>query len=137
MGRKPLKPSRTTVFLLCIPVLILFAGFPAFAVQDPSGPTVLAEDERDYWPKINRISPPPPVPSDRQLLIESRLGNLQKGGHARHSRTGEAVKNDIARVCPATFINISIDMGLLAISCREIQMSLGTGLGRTWDLVPW
>jgi hypothetical protein len=32
-------------------------------------------------------------------------------------------------VCPAAFINISMDIGLLAISSREIQMSLGTGLG--------
>jgi tetratricopeptide (TPR) repeat protein len=55
-------------------------GFPAWSAQDPPQPSVIAEDEKDYWLKINRISPPPQVPSDRQLLIESRLKGLAGGG---------------------------------------------------------
>jgi hypothetical protein len=43
------------------------------------------------------------------------------------------LRNRVLFVCPATFINISIDMGSLAISSRGMKMLLGTGLGQTWD----
>ncbi|HBG14804.1 MAG TPA: hypothetical protein DDW96_05750, partial [Synergistaceae bacterium] len=67
--------------MLCLlAVTIAAAGPPAWASQEPPGPIVIAETEEDYWPKINRISPPPQVPSDRQLLIESRLKSLAGGG---------------------------------------------------------
>jgi hypothetical protein len=45
------------------------------------------------------------------------------------------LRNRVLFVCPATFINISIDMGLLAISSRGMKMSLGTDLGQTWDIL--
>lgn len=47
------------------------------------------------------------------------------------SRCGRKMllRNRVLFVCPAAFINIPVDMGLLAISSREIQMPLGTNLG--------
>ncbi len=74
------KPPRSIIFLLCLLVSGFALGSHAWGAQKPPEPLVIAETEEDYWLKINRISPPPPVPSDRRLLIESRLKSLAGGG---------------------------------------------------------
>lgn len=74
------KPSRSVVFLLCLFIFGFALGSHAWGAQKPPEPIVIAETEEDYWPKINRISPPPQVSSDRRLLIESRLKSLAGGG---------------------------------------------------------
>jgi tetratricopeptide (TPR) repeat protein len=80
MRREFPKPPGSIIFLLFLLVFGFALGSHAWGARKPPEPIVIADTEEDYWPKINRISPPPQVPSDRQLLIESRLKSLAGGG---------------------------------------------------------
>ncbi|MDT8284118.1 MAG: hypothetical protein RQ767_01215, partial [Thermovirgaceae bacterium] len=74
------KISLLFSFFMLLCLLGLFShSSPAFSAGPAGGPTVSAEDKDDYWIKVNRISPPPLIPSDTNLLIGSRLENLASG----------------------------------------------------------